>query len=217
MPFVSGEIYHVYNRSIARLPIFNRKNDYIRILDLLMYYRYLELPLRFSHFNRLSEERKRQYEEIYFTNKKKSIDILAYAIMPNHLHFLLKPYTFSAISNFMRNIQNGYAKYYNIKNDRTGSLFQFMFKAKRIETEEQLIHVSRYIHLNPVTAFIINIDQLGDYMWNSFKDYLEESSSLVTTQQILNLFSSKEQYKNFVYDQVDYQRELDKIKHLLYE
>ena len=210
---ITGEIYHVFNRSIARQPIFLNKRDYRRAIETIDFYRLQKLPLKFSRFKHLPEEQK----AILLKNSQPQIEILAFCIMPNHVHFLLKAIQEKAISSFMNNFQHSYAKYFNTKNDRTGALFQSMFKAVRIETDEQLLHVSRYIHLNPVTSFLINIDSLPSYPWCSFKDYIEPGDFIVSTNQILNYFKSKEEYKEFVLDQADYQRELDKAKHLMLE
>ena len=118
----------------------------------------------------------------------------------------------------MNNFQHSYAKYFNTKNDRTGSLFQAMFKSVRIESEEQLLHVARYIHLNPVSSFIIEIDSLPNYPWSSLKDYFSDGKkSLIDTKSILGHFKSKEDYKKFVFDQADYQQKLEGIKHLVLE
>lgn len=148
------------------------------------------------------------------------LDILAYCIMPNHFHLLLQPFTKDAISDFLRNTQNSYSKYFNTKYKRTGSLFQFMFKAVRIETDEQLLHVSRYIHLNPITSYLLEVNMLGQYPWSSFKDYVStrsEDISFVNPKLVLNYFKSQNDYKQFVFDQVDYQRQLERIKHLILE
>lgn len=218
-PFVLGEIYHIFNRSIASQPIFKNQKDYQRITDVINYYRFKKLPLRYSYYNRLPKEQKNQFSQDYLINNKPMLNIVAYCIMPNHFHFLLQPFVINAISDFMRNMQNSYSKYYNTKYERTGSLFQFMFKAVRIETDEQLIHVCRYIHLNPITAYLIEIDKLERYPWSSFKNYLSsnEDYSFVNPSIVLDQFKSRGVYKRFVFDQVDYQRELDKIKHLILE
>jgi len=145
--------------------------------------------------------------------------IHSYCIMPNHFHFLIQATQDKALSNFMRNFQNSYSKYFNTINDRTGSVFQAMFKAVRIETDEQLIHVSRYIHLNPITSYIINAEELDEYRWSSFPTYLHEGldNAFAETGLILNFFPSRNAYKVFLLDQIDYQRRLDNIKHLILE
>ncbi len=217
-PIVSGEIYHVFNRSIARQHIFLNQRDYQRAIETIDFYRYRKLPLRFSHFNRLALEQKQEFINNHMRDSKPMLEIFAYCIMPNHIHFLLRQILDHSISDFMRNFQHSYSKYFNTKRERTGSLFQSMFKAVRVESDEQLLHVSRYIHLNPVTAYIIKIDDLIHYPWCSFKDYIESfDNSLVNTKVIMEYFKSQEEYKKFVFDQVKYQKSLVKIEHLLLE
>ncbi len=216
IPLVSQEIYHIFNRSIAKQPIFLDRRDYQRIIELINFYRYQNLPLRFSHYKRLdTDKRQKLLAEIQKTLKPR-VEILAFCIMPNHIHLLLKAVADNAITKFMSDIQNSYSKYFNLKYDRTGSLFQSMFKAVRIETDEQLIHVSRYIHLNPVTSYIINFNSLKDYSWSSFQLYLSgQPDSLINTIPVMEHFKNKEDYRIFTENQVEYQRELDKIKHLV--
>lgn len=217
VPFVSNQVYHVFNRSIARLPIFIEKNDYERVLELVNYYRFSKPRMRFSHYKRLSTEKKVEFEKSFMINENSMLDILTYCIMPNHFHFLLKPKKDSAVSDFMRNLQNSYSKYFNTKRERTGSLFQFMFKAVRMETDQQLLHVSRYIHLNPVTAYLREIEDLEAYEWSSFKDYVFDTDSFINKEMVLGNFKSGQEYKKFVFNQAEYQRELDRIKHLVLE
>ena len=216
-PLITGEIYHVFNRSIAKQPIFLNQKDYRRALEVIGFYRYRDLSIKFSRYKTLPLEEKKSFLDNLTNSGKPLVEILAFCIMPNHVHFLLKAIRDNSISNFMRNVQHSYSKYFNVKNERVGTLFQPMFKAVRIENDEQLIHVSRYIHLNPVSSFIINIQLLGSYPWSSFKDYMNEDKTFVETQQILSYFKSKEEYQKFVFDQADYQRKLEAIKHLAFE
>ncbi len=216
-PLITGEIYHIFNRSIAHQSIFLISHDYHRMLDLIDYYRYTNLPLRYSYFKRLNYDMKKQYTKQYLGDNRPQLKILTFCIMPNHYHFLIKQLSNKAISNFVRNIQNSYAKYFNIRHKRSGSLFQAMFKAKRIETDEQLLHVSRYIHLNPASEFVTELAKLEKYPWSSFKDYMGNMDGLVDTEYILSHFKSKDMYKKFVYDQADYHLKLKHIKHLILE
>lgn len=216
-PLVSGEIYHVFNRSIAKQPIFLSQRDYTRAIDVINFYRYQKPPLRFSHFNRLTPELKKEFLK-NLASKKQLVEILAFCIMPNHVHFLLKQLHEDSISKFMNNFQHSYSKYFNVKNERTGSLFQALFKAVRIESNEQLLHVSRYIHLNPVSSFVIKIESLPSYPWSSFHEYISgKVKSFINSDLVLNYFKSKDDYKKFVFDQASYQQELEKIKHLTLE
>ncbi|HCB22750.1 hypothetical protein A3B42_01190 [Candidatus Daviesbacteria bacterium RIFCSPLOWO2_01_FULL_38_10] len=216
---VSGEIYHVFNRSVAHQPIFPSETYYQRGLEVLSYYNNLNPPIRFSHFARLPSSLKNQILESLNKDNQKLVKILAFCLMPNHIHFLLKEIREKGISTFMRKFQDSYAKYFNTRTKRSGSLFQSMFKAVRILTEEQLLHVTRYIHLNPVTAYILkDLNELSNYSWSSYPIYIgKQSSDIISTNEILGFFSSKDKFIKFTEDQIDYQRELDKIKHLLLE
>lgn len=167
---------------------------------------------------------KEEIEKIMVGLKKENsvnVEILAYCLMLNHFHFLLKQISDKGISIFMANLQNSYVKYFNIKNGRAGPLFQSMFKAVIIETDEQLLHVSRYIHLNPSTAYIVEPENLEDYMWSSLNSYLDKNFNnanyFVNPKIIMSFFEKSEDYKKFILDQASYQRELDKIKHLTLE
>lgn len=138
--------------------------------------------------------------------------------MPNHFHLILKQLTDNGVSRFVSNVSNGYAKYFNTKHQRVGPLFQGPFKAVRVETDEQLLHLTRYVHLNPVTAFLIKPKDLENYSWSSLGEYLgEKNKGICTVGMVRNFFKNTDDYRKFVLDQVDYARELEKIKHLTFE
>lgn len=215
------QIYHVFNRGVAALPIYLSTRSYLRFLDLIGYYRFSNTPFSFSQLMSLPKEEGKKI--LVGLRKENSIhvEILAYCLMPNHFHFLLKQIADKGISVFMTNLQNSYVKYFNIKNERAGPLFQSMFKAVRIENDEQLLHVSRYIHLNPSTAYLVEPGKLTDYKWSSLSTYLDEDSdkinNFVNSEIILKFFKKRKNYLKFILDQASYQRELDKIKHLALE
>lgn len=136
--------------------------------------------------------------------------------MGDHYHFECKELIQNGIVKFISNIQNSFARYNNILRNRTGSLFQEQFKAKRITNEEEFIHISRYIHLNPVTNDIIEANELDTYNLTSFSSYSGvKSCDFISHEPIMNHFKSFERYKKFVTDQVDYQKRLKIIKGLL--
>lgn len=213
---VVGEIYHVYNRSIAGQPIFTASRECDRFISLIDFYRFEKPTLRFSHYNRLSLDNKKEFISTLYKSGAELAEVYAFSLMPNHFHFLLKQKAAGGIAVILRNIQNAYAKYFNKKNERSGSLFQLMFKAVRIGNDEQFMHVARYIHLNPVTSYDLNdVDELTDYKWSSFADYMgERKNSFVKTKLLLGMHRSRDRMKQFTLDQVDYQRKLGRIKHL---
>lgn len=219
IPFVNNEIYHIYNRSIAHQPLFLKQQEYLRFLDIIFYYSYRVAKLRYSHYNRLPIDQKAEIKRNFQLKRKKLVNIFAYSIMPNHFHFLLQQRMDNGIKIFLSNLQNSYAKYFNKKYKRSGSLFQSMFKCVRIETDEQFLHVSRYIHLNPLTSFVIkNHQELEKYPWTSFAYYLGNiNSDVINPEMVMGFLSSKEKFKKFTTDQVEYQQKLEEIKHLLLE
>ncbi len=217
IPIVAGEIYHVFNRSVAKQPIFISHKDYQRSIEVIDFYRHKDLPMRFSYYNRLAISQKQQLTKI-IAETASIVEILAFCLMPNHVHFLLKSLTDNGIIQFMSNFQNSYAKYFNTRHQRTGTLFQPMFKAVRIESEEQLIHVNRYIHLNPMTAYILKtIKELEIYPWSSYSEYIGMTTGFTSKALVLGFFKNISSYQKFTTDQVDYQRRLNEIKHLILE
>lgn len=216
-PIVQDEIYHVFNRGVGRQPIFLSTRDYQRALDVFKFYIYKKPSLRFSFYNRLPDDQKKKFFDEMVKSVTPIVEVICFCLMPNHFHFLLKNLTEDGIKQFISNFQNSYAKYFNIKTDRIGTLFQQNFKAVRIESDEQLIHVSRYIHLNPVTSYLIEANHIENYLWSSYPNYLLDESTYIFKDPVLGQFNSIESYKRFVLDQVDYQRKLNEIKHLIME
>jgi putative transposase len=144
------------------------------------------------------------------------VQIIAYCLLPNHFHLLLKQQKENGISKYMANLTNSYARYFNPKHKRRGPLFEGRFKAVRIETDQQLLHVNRYIHLNPYSSFLTKtVEQLFSYPYSSLPQYLKNGNSdSLEKEIILDFFKTPSSYKEFLKDQADYQRQLDIIKHL---
>ncbi|HLE48782.1 MAG TPA: transposase [Patescibacteria group bacterium] len=211
--FANGETYHVYNRTTANEWTFSKKRDIERALNLISFYHY-EQTIRYSFFNKLKDFQKLDYLKNNSFDKK-IVEIYAYCFMPDHFHLLLRQTAENGIRNFLSNFQNSYAKYFNVKNKRHGSLFQNPFKAKHISSDETLLHVSRYIHLNPVTSYLMDTKELKDSVLTSFPIYLGKKETLVDSKLILEIIGSRLMYRKFVANQVDYQRKLGNIKYLL--
>lgn len=218
-PISPEQIYHVFNRSIAHQPIFLEEKDHQRFLETVNFYRFASTPLRFSFCNRLAKQERVIFMERLQKEGKKQVKIFSFCLMSNHFHFLMKELIEGGIRKFVSNLQNSYAKYFNTKRKRAGALFQEMFKAIRIENDEQFIHVARYIHLNPYSSVIVkNLDQLKSYPWSSLGDYLGENHfDFLEKDFLISFFKTKETFKNFTFNQADYQKHLEEIKHLALE
>lgn len=221
VPIVTNEIYHVFNRGIDKRPTFTSKREYERAMQVVWFYHFTSPPVKLSRFLTLPSEDQTKITLEQSKKAKKLVAILSYCLMPNHYHFLLKQSEDNGISKFMSQFQNSYTKYFNTKHERTGlgALFVDQFKAVRIETDEQLLHVSRYIHLNPYTSYVVkDLESLVKYPWSSLEEYSNlQSEEICDTNLVLSFFKNRKEYARFVFDQADYQRTLDKIKHLLLE
>lgn len=205
VPLATDEYYHIFNRGVAKMRIFNNFYDFNRFLKCVIYYQIDAQKPRFSVFTPETYE---------LDSSKKIVDIISYCFMPNHFHFLLKQVRDGGISEFISKISNSYTKYFNIKNNRVGPILQGDFKAVHIESNEQLLHVTRYIHLNPLIGFVTK--DLETYKWSSYPEYIGlESDGISEKDIVLDQFESKKDYKRFVQDHIDYARKLDQIKHLL--
>ena len=216
---VSGEFYHLFNRSINREPILKWEKNCQRALATFDLYRFSNSPVRLSYFLSLGFEKRVELMSELEKGDKKHLEIIAFCLMPNHYHLLLKQISQNGIRNFLSLFQNSYTKYFNTRHNRRGPIFQGEFKAVRVETEEQLVHLSRYIHLNPHSSYVVkSIKDLENYPWSSLPDYLgKQKQSFVEKEVILNLFRDKKEYRKFVFDQASYQRDLEKIKHLTWD
>jgi putative transposase len=214
----NGEVYHVFNRSMERKPVFTSKKEYFRALTTVDFYHFANPPLKLSKALILEKEKRIEFFRQLRNQGQQLVEILSYCLMPNHFHFLLRQQLDNGISRFLSNFANSYTRYFNTKYQRTGALFQGIFKAVRIENDEQLVHVSRYIHLNPVLSFLVNEENLEEYLWSSLPEFLDiEKREICSTGPILSFFSSKNKYREFVHDQIDYAKRLEKIEHLILE
>lgn len=215
--FRNEELYHVFNRGIERRDIYINKKDYERALKLIKFYRHKDIPIRFSQmYQQPLDIRNKILKKIY--QSEKIVEILSFCLMPNHFHFLLKQKLEKGIATFISNITNAYTKYFNTRNNRVGPLLQGTFKAVLVETDEQLIHLSRYIHLNPVVSSVITEERLDSYPWSSYSEYLGLSHNNISDKDfILKMFRSVQHYKEFVTSQIDYGKKLELIKHLTME
>lgn len=214
--FQNESLYHVFNRGIERRTVFQNTREFQRALELINFYNHKDIPIRYSQFLQLPlEVRESAFKRL--SEGERLVDILAFCLMPNHFHFLFRQKIDNGISTFISNFTNSYTKYFNTKYERIGPLFEGVFKAVFIETDDQLIHLSRYIHLNPVVSSIIKDDQLLDYRWSSYPAYMslsKDSAPVLDKKTVLSFFKTSKQYEKFTLDQIDYGMQLEKIKHL---
>jgi putative transposase len=183
-PYLENSHYHIYNRGVAKLPIFHQDQDYKVLLSYLKEY----LNPKNSLTNPAAPSRQHQ-------NFHQQIELLAYCLMPNHFHFIVYQRSKTAISAFMRALFTRYTMYFNQQHHRVGGLFQGNYRGIIIDKDDYLIHLSKYIHLNPSS---LGLD-FAYYPFSSYQNYIGHvSQSWVNPKLILNYFSQ-------THPQVDYQ------------
>ena len=227
----TGEIYHAYNRGVEKRVVFSENFDYLRFIHDLYEFNdsdpspKLYIPAQFSEV-RLPKI----MENMEKKPRKLLVEILAFCLMPNHFHILLKQKIDGGISQFMQKLGTGYTNYFNQKYTRVGSLFQGKYKAVHIVQENHFLHLPYYIHLNPLDLVtpewrdrkIKNLDEslnfLKKYKWSSYLDYIGIKNFPSITQRdfLLKFFDD---HKNYQVEITKWLKELnlDQINDLILE
>lgn len=214
-PLVNNCVYHVFNKSIEGFRIFNHESDFLRFISLLSYYRFANVPVKHSKLLELTSYEQVEILDYLVGRGNKLVEIVAYCLMPTHFHLILKQLIDNGISKFISQIQNSYSHYFNTKYDRKGPLWQGYFKNVQVVTDAQLLHLTRYIHLNPVIGGLVDNPIKWDF--SSYKEYLRQNDKIPVCN-FDGLISIKPKiYKKFVNNRINYQRELTRIKKIILE
>ncbi|MFC1627357.1 transposase [Patescibacteria group bacterium] len=190
--------YHVFNRGVDKRKIFMDKQDYAVFLHLLKYY--LSPPQK-EETHPLSNTssaviRPRPIENLY-----KEVKLLTYCLMPNHFHLLIKQKTINGMTKLVHKLLTIYSMYFNRRHKRVGHLFQGCYKAVLIDNDEQLLHLSRYIHLNPAKLTVTGSDPVS-WDYSSFHYYLRnKTAKWVNPKEVLDVFEKLKKVDSMTYEQ----------------
>ena len=199
IPLVAGEYYHVYNRGNNRQNIFFEQEN--RLFFLRRVRKYLIGETQTSEVSETSE-----VLEVWMT-------IVAYCLMPNHYHLLVCPHD-DQLSRRMQRFSISYTKAMNNRYCRTGALFEGQFQAVHVDSNEYLLHLSRYFYLNPVMAGLVRRPE--DWEFSTYRDYIGlRQGTLPTPDIVLAQFPTRDAYRDFVESYQPSDR--DVIAHLLFE
>jgi|SRR3990167_3452723 len=194
--------FHVYNRGLDKRKVFLSEVYFERFLLTTMLARLKNAPAANLYFKQQKLGLLPKESEIENRWGPPVVDIIAYCLMPNHFHFLLKELTDQGVAKFMQRLGNAYTKYFNAKELREGRIFTFKYKFVPVENDEQLIHLTKYIHLNPHTSSKTKLpkEKTHEYPWSSMKNYISKKNDLYCqSEEVLSFFSSTKDYINFVY------------------
>lgn len=225
-PFlISNEIYHIVMRGVEKRIIFPQEEDHFRFIHDLFEFNDEDI-VGWNYRHQLSNSTGTVPEKLGVERKKRKllVEILAFCLMPNHFHLLLRQIKNQGISQFMRKL-GGYATYINKKYDRVGHLYQGRFRAVHIKGEEQLKNAFVYIHTNPIDLVEPGwkeggikrhkevIKFLENYRWSSYLDYLgKKNFSSVTSREFLNrVLGNQDGCRQFVESWILYKAEIKNL------
>src|SRR3989344_1043630 len=206
-PFINNEIYHIYNRGVEKRSIFKDDADRFRFIHDLFEFNDQEPATNVQYrFHKHGSKTQSKNDK---SPRKLLIEILAFCLMPNHYHLLVRQKKQKGVINFMQKFGTGYTLYFNQKHSRVGPLFQGRFKAVLISEHKHILYLPHYIHLNPLDltspqwreGSIKNHNNamkfLETYRWSSLLDYLGQKNfpSLTSRAFLLELFGGGEKYK----------------------
>lgn len=215
--FSTGQFYHLYNKSLDSLTPFLDDRYAYHMLKLAWFYRSTDNKVSYSLFNNSPVDLRARLSNNINNSLSFQVEILSHCLMDNHYHFLLRQNKDYGISRFMNNIINAFTRYYNISINRKGPIFLPRYKSRIVHTEEQLIHLSRYIHLNPYSSGKVeSFKELCQYRFSSLYEYLSQPK-LVNTSYVLKsgyFLGNKTKYKSFITNHADYQRSLEFFKYI---
>ncbi|MCL4417121.1 MAG: transposase [Patescibacteria group bacterium] len=199
--YVENGYYHIYNRGIDKKEIFIDEKDCTVFLHYLKLY--LDTPQNLLKDKPLSPK---LLYKINNLNLNREIDLLSFTLMPNHFHLQVKQYTKEAIQKLTRRVLTCFVRYYNNKYKRIGTLFESVYKAALIETEEQNLYLSSYIHRNPMKLKSSKFDYV---QFSSYPYYLKsKTADWIKIDEISSYFKKSKNtaksdifsYQNFVED-----------------
>ena len=196
--YLENSYYHLYNRGVEKRKIFQGEQDYAVFLSYLKNYL---LPKDEKNLRQLLSVPNISYREkdnllqlLHLNNFADQVTLIAYCLMPNHFHLLLKQNSKIAIDRFMRSLCTRYTMFFNKKYKRVGPLCQSVYKAVPVESDEQLLYLTSYIHRNPLSE----TDNLFSQP-SSLAEYLgQRNTSWLHPEEILKFFSKSN--PNISYD-----------------
>ena len=199
--YLENSYYHIYNRGVEKRQVFLDQQDYTVFLSYLKEYllpkNVEDLSKKLADPNTSYKLKDKIIKLLRLNNFYSEITLLAYCLMPNHFHFMVKQNNAQSIDKFMNSLGTRYTMYFNRKYERVGSLWQSVYKAVLINTEEQYLYLSRYIHKQALSP------KGEERQPNSYAEYLgNRKTEWVQPDEVLSYFSTinpKLSYQSFIF------------------
>ena len=180
-----GMYYHIYNRGVSKTTIFREETNFLFALKKIKKY-----------------------------SQANNISVIAYCLMPNHYHFLVRQDGEEPAGNLPQSVFNSYTKAHNIKYEHSGTLFEGRFHVKAIQNKSHLLHLCRYIHGNPVKDGLVT--DPADWTYSNYLEWIgERDGTLVDRDFIENQFDNPEEYKKFLFEYLKSRQLPDDVKMFL--
>lgn len=213
--FVAGDLFHIFNKSIASFGIFKDRRNPDRFIRLLDYYNKSQ-PVR-SYSQAIEEEEigNGPLPNLLFSKDDAVVKFISYIFMPDHYHLVLKILKENYLPKFLGDVQNSFSRHFNIRFKRKGPLWQHRFKAVKVKTNQRLLHLTRYVHLNSTTAGLVENPE--DWEFSSYRDIIDAEKNFFKDHLTEISIRRPDEYKKFVDNNKDYQKRLKLIKKLILE
>ncbi|MBT3195238.1 MAG: hypothetical protein HN338_02045 [Candidatus Ruthia sp.] len=192
--FANGEYYHVFNRGVDKRIIFNTKEQQY------FFFKRLQLLNTTDSTKYFNNQRNKHKSQDIVGSGGELVSIVAYSLLPNHYHLLLKQKVDGGISQFMQRLGTSYTMYFNRQERRSGALFQGKFKATHLSGDFALPTVSAYVNLNHKHHKINPADNL---VKSSIFEYLDQElgermCNTLEIENIINEAGGLSDYKNYI-------------------
>ncbi len=195
--------FHIYNRGVDKRTIFKNHLNYLHFFELIKNVNQL-YPIGSLYRSKQNENQ----INTEIKEKQKLVEIISYSLLPNHYHLLLRELVEGGVSKFMQKIGTGYTNYFNLKNKRSGSLFQGRYKSIEVNSEEYLNYLSAYINGN---SEIHGICKAKNYKYSNYNVILFGGAD-VFNKHILKNFSKIEEYQKYVKEVIKNSKKIKKDK-----
>lgn len=204
--FAPGEFYHLYNRGTEKRIIFKDSNDYEHCLFLM----YICNTTRSFELRKIGVD---------FDRGETLIDIGAYTLMPNHFHILVHEKEEGGISKYMLKLMTSYSMYFNKKYERTGKLYEGVFKSTLAATDNYLKYLYSYLHLNPAKLIDKNwrenkkrnttkiLEYIFSYKYSSIGEYSSSAFKILNPEPFPNYFKTINDQKEELLEWLNYGEE----------